>query len=895
MTSRFRVLLALTVLLAIAGAGWLANTFFGAPKFEPLLRRNAIERGADADAAEALLATARAEAPAAARESFDDGGGDASDDEAAASGVGAAAELPLEPATGDGIEITILAPDRTPVADATLVWATTRNAAPTTYAALADRDALAILGARRFRSDSDGRCRLPRSLDSAIVFAFAPTGRGALQIEPTVFFPIELMLAPRFGVVVRATTAEGDGPPAPLVGMEVGWSRTNETAYLANIVARTDGVGEARFDDLDLLLLPMRKPIASAEGTASPHEPSEWRVAIRGVAAGEAAATVRLPPPIAEGSDGSSNSSSDAPTVVELRLPAHGTLVLTVLDKEGVPVSDGELSITARGPAGARLDATLPLAPDGTLTIDPVELGWSARIEARAPRFDFLRRDIVGPQRGGESVTIELRLPPARQLIRGRAVDADGGALAHRDLLIDSQRSGALTADDGQFEFDAARFDRSRQRNRERRNRGRESGAPAAAAELLRVMLGLEPSVKSEPHDDALVEFALPDRGVLDLGDVRFEARPFACAGRVVDESGAPIEGASVTAFGTIPDGWRTDTDDDGDRQTSAMSFTDEAGQFALWCHFDQPTLRLVAHRSGLIPAVPFEVTVGTRDLEIVLARGGGCEASLRNDGPLAPGWFVAQMVAERDGRVANATPNREGGLRFALLAAGRYDFVLLFANDRSRRELARIGGIEIVPFTLNQDPRLQAIDPALWIATTEVHALRPDGSPQLDGRIVLGPEPRRTRGQLRLTDGKSTFPFFGESTTVTVQAPGFQIATASQRPGRIDLPLEAAPVVTLQLDGFGERDDGLVPGEFELRPHLELLKQIDWRGRAKLVDNVATIELPAFCKYDLELQLFARGTDGEWRPARDQRHVKAGTIELKRDGQREFKVRAKG
>ena len=238
-------------------------------------------------------------------------------------------------------------------------------------------------------------------------------------------------------------------------------------------------------------------------------------------------------------------------------------------------------------------------------------------------------------------------------------------------------------------------------------------------------------------------------------------------------------------------------------------------------------------------------------------------------------------------------TPNGDGELRWELLPAGRHDFVLTLGNWEKGGELLRVPVIEIAADALNRDPRLQGIDPATFVPMTTLVPLRPDGSIATEGRVLLGEDSRRGREQQRLGPGGLTMPFFGEELQVALHVDGFRVEQVQQRRGRIDLPLQPAPWATWTRVDWSEREDGRVPARLELRPDDRVLRELDWRGRATLADGAATLQLPAFGKYDVEVRLTERAADGRWRDARVE-SPRAGTIELTPDGPREFKVKAK-
>lgn len=550
----------------------------------------------------------------------------------------AVAALPLADGGHDGVELVVLAPDRSPVAHATVLWCRAAEGAAPTFATLRDSTQLTAAGAVRLATDPAGRCRLPRTLDPATAFAFAAGGRGAVRLAPATFFPVELLIEPPFVVEVQVADAGG----AAQAGVEVGFGPKDGDPFQPAVSATTGADGIARFADLDLELLGMRLPRRSEEATASRRAGGEWLVAIRGVVGSGVRQRVTLPP--------DPPATAAAPLRVALTLPPAGGVTFTVRGADDRPLADGAISFQARGPAGAEVSGALLCEDDGTVRVAPVELGWTARIEASAPGHARVRRDIDGPRRAGEVVAIELLLTPTQLRIRGRAIAADGRPLPGLPLSVAGSAVGVDSGADGSFEFDGAGLAQGDRRERDRRRK--RNAATTPPADNRRALFVLTAADPHAPSHEALVEFTLPERGVLDLGAIRFEARPLLAAGRVVDETGAPLADTHVAAAVDRPSAWIAEQGENA--RTTVSMRTGADGRFTLHANAAAAVFHLFAHRSGLLRPPPLEIAPGTRDLELVLRRGGSCEASLRADGALAPRWFVARLE-ESGGRSLNA------------------------------------------------------------------------------------------------------------------------------------------------------------------------------------------------------------------------------------------------
>ncbi len=769
----------------------------------------------------------------------------------------ALAALPLEAAPTEGVELRIIDAARVAVAGAAIVTlsvAENDNDLPPT---LLDPEALARGGARRWRSDTEGRCRVPFALDSRRVLAFTAGARGTLILDPTVYFPIELMVKPCFVVEVEVV----DGAGVPQAGLEVGFSRAKQSLIESTVRALTDPHGRCRFTDLDLVLLTTRAPRLSIDGPAPEEKREEWRVALCGLAGEAAQQTIELPP-------------ATPTATVRLVAADHGSLAIRVVAAPETPLPPkSSVLIRMSGAGDRRLDGAVPLDEAGRASVAPLELGASGFVELRADGFAATRTPILGPRRSAERVEIELVAEANGFWVVGRAVDANGAPIASRNLSGEFEHNDFETPldADGRFRIDLTN----------------EYDEATVNAEL-RLVAGDDPKGQApRPRRaplDANVKLQCAPRGTDDLGDVSFREQRLIVAGHVVDGQGAPVAAAFVAVHGATPAG--------GD----ASSFSDAEGAFAIYGRFPAGPCSVSASRRGLIVANVRDVALGTVDLRLELVAGGACEGSLRADGPLAPNWFLAALVpAGSHERVKAVVPTKEGRLRFPLLPAVPHDFVLSFASDPERRELLRWTGIEVRPHELTCDPRLIDLDPANWIATSELHVHLPDGAPAPEGQLLVDPDTRKPKGQLALVDGIAVAPFFGDQVRFTLLVPGWRSISGQQRAGRQDLTLEPPLQATVVVGGIAPRDDGLVVTGLEARPQSTALRRLGAIARGALNEGVAELALPAYGKYELLLQLMRRAPDGTWQPdPKGTREVRAGSIDFKQNGPQRFEVKVK-
>ena len=200
-------------------------------------------------------------------------------------------------------------------------------------------------------------------------------------------------------------------------------------------------------------------------------------------------------------------------------------------------------------------------------------------------------------------------------------------------------------------------------------------------------------------------------RGVNDVGDVVVAAPPVVLAGRVVDEAGAPVEGAHVR--GRLEAGPRG-----APRVVAPPLFgglfapSDADGRFTLRARVeDSEGARWVVGAERKRAAAE-EVTalLGESDVVLVLRELGGIAGSLVVDAGIDPRslevWARADLESER-GSDARLPVAEDGKFVARRLAPGPWT-VRVCAGEE---ELVRIANVLVAPGEPTQDPRLQDID----------------------------------------------------------------------------------------------------------------------------------------------------------------------------------------
>ena len=462
-----------------------------------------------------------------------------------------------------------------------------------------------------------------------------------------------------------------------------------------------------------------------------------------------------------------------AAEVVTLRLPDAGTVVVRVLDAMGQPIDDGgDVFLFWREPgSNARWDRIgTPRAPSrgGTAQLGIVPL--HKQLLLRASGTGTLQSGeaiVAGPMHAAEVVTAELRLGLPWAIVTGRLVD-ETGAVIQSDRLLVGLGTVALDAE-ATAAPPAAQTSLGWQKLDERgrfRLRAPQEAPPGkrfalVAEDRATTREGVRRAVVALPA-------ALASGAEFDVGDVVLQgpAERLLCSGRVLDDTGAPVALADVTAGY-----W----DKDLGRWVSLHRQRvrcDPDGRFEIRTAQPAPAqFSLSAAATGRVRA-KLEISEGAADLLLVLARGGSLQALIKAPTGV-PAHFLVGALVDADGN--RREPDQFAG-RFLVegLAPGSYDVVVRIAG--SPWELLRIAAIDVVAGQQAADPRLSPID-----VGDRCRALR----------LLLVDGQHRPRANLRLS---------------LVDAQGHGVETRTDREGHAFVVVPRGPVGFALLADDGRR-----------------------------------------------------------------------------------------
>ncbi len=350
----------------------------------------------------------------------------------------------------------------------------------------------------------------------------------------------------------------------------------------------------------------------------------------------------------------------------DLRLPAMGRLLVSIVDRRGQPIQGRatvRVSLDARQrvpPRAMRTPVTRAQEFDAVepILIPRIALGEPVMVEGRRAGLPSLRKTVTVTD-PDEPLVVALRLPFNVVPVVGRLVDDASRPLGPEwrvDATVVTESGASATAsarmlDDGAFTF-------PHQLKRD---------DPPRRVQFV-VHRFLNPlSFEGEGSFTAPIP---EDAAKIDLGTIVLAQIPVVAAGLVVDEDGEPVEGASVDVV--RPDRAEL-TNEDGSEWTvdaELGSPTGYDGRFVLRGRMKVPTLRLRASVDGFT-FEPVEVANGAKDVRLTVSRGVVLSGRLAPPSGFRPTEFtlVARVTPTRAERAVDST-------RFAtILPDGRFRF----------------------------------------------------------------------------------------------------------------------------------------------------------------------------------------------------------------------------
>src|SRR5678815_5004840 len=119
---------------------------------------------------------------------------------------------------------------------------------------------------------------------------------------------------------------------------------------------------------------------------------------------------------------------------ITLEVPAHGSLVLRLVDDTGALVLNPTLvTLDPQQSDSVKIEgqrSVQALSKNGVARFEQVELGLELKATVRIPGHQALSTAIVGPTSAGEEVSATIQCGPQTALLVARLLDPQGAPLA---------------------------------------------------------------------------------------------------------------------------------------------------------------------------------------------------------------------------------------------------------------------------------------------------------------------------------------------------------------------------------------------------------------------------------------------------------------------------------
>lgn len=566
-----------------------------------------------------------------------------------------------------------------------------------------------LSSAGRTTSDADGRAQIPDAVHGVLVLARAEGRFGLAQFLRGESPPLEVLLQRDFSLEAHVVDELG----AALEGVEVVLRVGDDPRAVVHQRERSAADGRVRFEHAGFAISTWGA--SSALGSLAVVEPTE-------------------PPAEFE------FSLAEPPqNPVEFVIPRGGECEVRIVGRDGQPAS-------------GRFDVILGYLPGEDLELEELDPSWASgarRTDVDGPSVLFqhvqpgrellatvLRNGVgaahraigSGPASVGARAVIEVRLGERCTVLQGRALTESGepraGALLElrlggEDALPGMPLAGAVrTSREGRFEFELE---------------------TARWSELGEVPLQL---VELELEGGELAEAALrvtakPEERLVELGDLRLEARALYASGRVVTNALEPVCGAWVIGA-LLHEESGAPAESSLEALPHVRARTDALGRFELRVPRALGTIQLLAGK-GELRSGPIRATAGVQDLQIVLQPRAEIAGRLVVDPTISMSRVIVvatrKDVANDGDGVLRVRPEADG--RFVLRGVPPGEHALTVHAVDGYAELARVEGVFALAGERTLDARLDPLDLRAGHRTALI-ALRDESGAPFTGEVSV-------------------------------------------------------------------------------------------------------------------------------------------------------------
>jgi hypothetical protein len=636
---------------------------------------------------------------------------------------------------------------------------------------LHDLDALIEAMAVRYRTDAEGKVRLPLARQEYWIVARRDQWFGMTQGMTPATEGVVIRCRKTRSVSARVVDASGmpqGDVPVQLLMRQQGW-----TYPALSILSRSDGI--ATINRLEMIT-------DNERGTAD----ARFSLGLGGL--------------LGEVADREFDPAAPPVEPLELVMPAHGTVEVRLVGRDGTPFVEPAL-VTLEEPktegateeVGDRESQEEFAAPahEGLARFRPVGLGKHCLVTAqRMDGTTFGELVTEGPLQEGEIVRVVLREQGGASIVSGRVLGMDGKPLANSRLVrqLEVKRSGGGRNSSSQIRTDA---------NGSFRFEMEEPGIESGGRRTLILMDYRQGG--SGPRVEADLSWNLPP-GETNLGDLTLTLAPILAAGVVVDEAGKPLARVTVQArvkqtYGPAEDHFYWDW------MQVAPAVSGAQGEFVIHAATDAGDI-LVVGMDGKHWCAGVEARAGATGLQVVMGRGASVHGQLLAD---------PEVVLE-DLTINLAMPDLPQPLReqsqLELDAEGRFsrdglrpgNYVLQLASRSNHEEsLIEIENLLLVAGEECHDPRLNPLDTRGLLRSITIAVHEPDGKgPAYFQVFVLNAD--LAANQYSGHEGSVSIPYAGEPLDLMVQAPGFLRVSLEDIGADCEVTLIRAPRVRLEV-----------------------------------------------------------------------------------------------
>lgn len=484
--------------------------------------------------------------------------------------------------------------------------------------------------------------------------------------------------------------------------------------------------------------------------------------------------------------------------VIELRMPATGSIALRTVDRDGRPFTHpvhADLRIAGgESVPWSRLQLRKEQNEE-TLVFDFVGLGLRFSAHCRLDDNDFRWRapEFAGPAAPGERVVVDLVVAPGEGMLFGRLFDAGGRPLGGEEItFLINGMAGRLEGEEVLLDEDG-RFHLPYQM--------RPHHQPPFNLQIRRPgvvpVAGLSMPLPS-----------LPREHVTDIGELRLDGLGVVAQGLVVDDRGEPIAGAWVQLHRERNVG-REQVRLEFREEAFANAETDAEGRFALFGELANARYRLHVEADQHFDVWTPDLVRGEQQ-HVVLPRRSRLVGTLIRPDWLPPNAVRAELVLASDPnqRREDRIHDHKGRTYayFDRVRPGVYDLTLRVSQFPE--PFLRFDRLVVEPGQTGVHPRIRDVDLGAYLYRFEIFAVDEQGQ---------GFRPRRPLlARIRRPDGGSGYVGFpwreggriemfstSPQTDVIPLAQGRVAETSTVAPGRNEIRFRGIPPVDVQLAGM--------------------------------------------------------------------------------------------